>query len=164
MMSITFLLIGCAFWPLSASKEYMSIMKYAILLFSLMIGINVNGQGLSDFKLSTALSAGGGKTYGSYCGIAGQHPPMRIAVEELIAEEDLETLVEWLNSPNLVVQTYAAEAFIRLSGKLDISGEIMDDVDIIRNKEENIATCRGCIYDKLTIKECLAGIEPEGKA
>lgn len=121
----------------------------------------MNGQGLGDFKLSTALSDGGGKTYGSYCGIAGQHPPTRIAVEELIADEDLETLEEWLNSPNLVVQTYAAEAFIRLSGRLDISSELLILVDTIRGKEENIPTCRGCIYDKLTIKECLAGIDPE---
>lgn len=124
----------------------------------------MNGQGLRDFKLSDALSSGGGKTYGSYCGIAGTHPPTRVAVEKLIAKEDLSTLEEWLNSPNLVVQAYAAEAFIRLSGQIDISERTLRLVDIIRNKREEIATCKGCVYDKLSIKECLAGIEPEGRA
>ena len=163
-MSIIFPLVGCVFLAISESQEYIALMKYTILLFSFMFGLNLNSQSLGDFKLSEGLSKGAGKTYGSYCGIAGRQPSTRIAVENLIAKEDLSTLKEWLNSPNLVVQTYAAEAFIRLSGRKDISRDIMDRVDIIRNKEEQINTCRGCIYDKLTIKECLAGVEPDGRA
>lgn len=139
-------------------------MKYTILLLSLLFSLNMNGQGLRDFKLSEALSSGGGKTYGSYCGIAGTHPPTRVAVEKLIANEDLSALEAWLNSPNLVVQTYAAEAFIRLSGRMDLPQDVLRLVDIIRNKRNNIATCKGCVHDKLSIKECLAGVEPEGRA
>ncbi len=139
-------------------------MKYILLLLSMTLCLNMNGQGLQNFKLSEGLSKGAGKTYGAYCGIAGQHPPTRIAVEKLIEAEDLSKLEEWLNSPNLVVQTYAAEAFIRLSERLDLSQEVMYQVEVIRNKDEIITTCKGCVYDKLTIKECLEGVKPMAKS
>ena len=126
-----------------------------------MLNSSAFGQGLKDFKLSEALSKGGDYVYGSYCGIAGQHPAKRIEAEKLIAAKDLVALSGWLNGPNLVLQTYAAEAFIRMSGTMEISDKDMARVDVIRNKENEINTCRGCIYDNMTIKECLEGIEPE---
>lgn len=98
----------------------------------------------------------GDKVYGAYCGFAGSHPPTRLLVEELIESKDIATLSSWLTSPNLVVQTYAAEAFIRLAkDDISISQEDLDLVEEIRLKEDKISTCTGCIYEQLSIKECL---------
>jgi len=137
-------------------------MKYIILAAVFMFSSHSISAQLSPLKDLSKTLKYGGKTYGSYCGFAGQHPPTRIAVEALIADRDIDELSSWLRSPNLVVQTYAAEAFIRLSADKEV---IFADADLtlvetIRVKKDKISTCTGCILESLTIEECLSKIEP----
>lgn len=111
--------------------------------------------------LSKSLSVGD-KVYGAYCGFAGNHPPTRLIVEDLIVKKDFKTLSSWLTSPNLVIQTYAAEAFIRLSKSgVKLGEDDLELVEEIKLKTDKISTCTGCIYEQLSIQECLSKIANE---
>lgn len=125
-----------------------------MLLFNLMLGAVLTAQVSSPIDLSKSLVSG--KTYGAYCGIAGSHPPSRVHTENLIAKEDVATLSSWLTSPNLVIVTYAAEGLIRLQNKgVPLETDIVDKVMEVKKLQQYINTCQGCIYEELTIEECL---------
>jgi len=132
--------------------------------FSLLVTIILSshllfGQ-LGDFKLTDALKSGANDVYGTYCGFAGTPPQARKAVEKMIQNRNIVGLVTWLDSPNLVKKTYAAEAFIRLSTEINMTAELSAKVDKVRVRQDLISTCQGCILDKLTIAECIAQIKP----
>lgn len=124
-----------------------------ILIFSSMA---VNAQIPMDLK--EKLSQGANEVYGSYCGIVGQHPPNRITIEKWIEAEDLSRIYGWLYSPNIVRQAYAAEALIRLTNEKKI--DVIEDKAIslivqLKNSEEMIPTCSGCVYSKMTVAKIL---------
>ncbi len=116
-------------------------------------------QNASLPTLSKSLT-NGMKTYGAYCGIAGKHPPTRIILEDLIVNQEIESIESWLSSPNLVIQTYAAEGLIRLAnGGAELSEYAIDKVLDIKDKTDLISTCKGCFYEELTIRECLIDLQ-----
>ena len=128
-------------------------MRLIVFTIGVLLSLHLSAQnGIND--LSTQLSSG--KTYGAYCGIAGKHPPARIKAEKLIIKGDIAELTSWLSSPNLVIQTYAAEGIIRLHNDgQTISEEVVNLVLQIKAKEDLISTCKGCFYEELSIRECL---------
>ena len=104
------------------------------------------------------LKLGMGETYGSYCGIAGQHPPTRILLEDLIKENKLDILDEWIHSTNAVRQVYAIEAFIRMDFVTD---ERKARINELIDSEQEISTCRGCVYSNKTVGEIISKLLEE---
>ncbi len=133
-----------------------SILPLCILLFSTQLLV---GQ-LGDFKLTEALNGTSTDTYGTYCGIVGTPPESRKAVEKMIKDRNIEGLSTWLDSPNIVKKTYAAEAFIRLSSEILMTPELLAKIERLKASNDIIPTCHGCVYDKLSIAQCLSRIEP----
>ena len=129
-------------------------MKHPLLLLLFMIPLVGNAQ-QDKFSLSSALNEG--RTYGAYCGFAGQHPPTRIALDDLLIEENVHELLEWLESPNDVIKTYAAEGLIRMSneGKAQLTGQTITTINKLKNAQREISTCKGCVFSQLTIAEAL---------
>lgn len=131
----------------------MKILAFIILIFS---SITIEAQIPIDLKKK--LSQGTNEVYGSYCGIVGQHPPNRLTIEKWIKAEDLPRIYGWIYSPNIVRQAYAAEALIRLNNERIID-TIEDDafslVIELKNSEEIIPTCSGCVYSKMTVAKVL---------
>lgn len=129
----------------------MKVLMFFLLLFSIQ---PMNAQDRSSLDLSSSLNEI--KTYGTYCGFAGKQPPSRIVVEELINTRNVTELENWLSSPNLVIQAYAAEAMIRLHNDgIKISHDVYQSVIQIKEKDDEIDTCSGCILNTLTVKEAL---------
>ena len=132
-------------------------MRLIVFTITVLLSLHLSAQNSMN-DLSTQLSTG--KTYGAYCGIAGKHPPARIKTEKLILKEDINELTSWLSSPNLVIQTYAAEGIIRLQNDgHTIPEEVVIIVLQIKAKEDLISTCKGCFYEELSIRECLVDFE-----
>ena len=119
----------------------------------------ITGFSQTKFGLVDGLSQG--KTYGSYCGIVGQHPPSRIQLEKMLKEENIEQLTSWLESPNTVLQTYAAEGFMRLvqTKKHQPSAEIISKIDKMRSSQTEIPSCTGCVYSRITMEKALEDFE-----
>lgn len=132
-------------------------MRFFTLIFIVLSFSSVNAQ------LSTALKdkliRGSNELYGSYCGIAGQHPPNRVTIEKWIVKEQVSSILDWLHSPNRVRQVYAAEALIRLYNRRVIDELEIDDLSFIsklKASNESIPICSGCVYSEETVKKILA--------
>lgn len=135
-------------------------MKIFTITVSLLLSTQMLIGQLGQTKLSEALQRGSGDTYGAYCGIAGTQPAARKSLERMVQERDLVGLSDWLESPNLVYQTYAAEGLIRLSSVITITPPLSRQIESIKIKKDRIPTCHGCIMKDMTIADCLAAIEP----
>ena len=126
-------------------------MHFVLSLFLAFSTVNLTGQLNSNLQLKQT-----GRTYANFCGIAGTQPPTRIMVEELIETRNIKELESWATSPNLVVQTYAAEAFIRLyNGGIPVSDDLIERVLVIKESESLISTCHGCIVSDVSIRKAL---------
>lgn len=135
-------------------------MKIFTITVSLLLSTQMLIGQLGQINLSEALQKGSGDTYGTYCGIAATQPAARKFLEKMVLERDLEGLSRWLESPNLVYQTYAAEGLIRLSAIISITPTQSRQIERVKLKKDRIPTCSGCVIEDLTIAECLAGVEP----
>ena len=154
------LAIICAFWAIYTSQYQMNVMKSTYLLATFLFSAHLLAGQIGDIKLTDALKYGANDRYGTSCGIAGSPPEARKAVEQMIQNRDVAALEVWLESPNLVKMTYAAEAFIRLSNEIALTPELTGKIKVITSRQDLIPTCVGCTHQKLTIAQCLAEIEP----
>ena len=139
------------------------VLQLKNLLIACFLFIPFLNFGQANSGLTKQLSLGMNEVYGSYCGIAGQHPQNRILIEGWIEKNNLENIEEWLFSSNVVRQTYAAEAFIRLINQNDliVTDVILDQIAQLKSSKTLISSCKGCIYGNLTIAELLSDYELE---
>ncbi len=101
-----------------------------------------------------------GEVYGDYCGIAAEQPPLRISIEELIKNENIEAIRSWLDSPSWVHQTYAAEALIRLSNKdIQLTEDEVIKINELKLSTLKISACKGCMYGDVTIAKALENFD-----
>lgn len=109
-----------------------------------------------------------GRIYGKLCGAAASQPLMRIELESVFERMDsisfqLNYQSEifyfdlWLNSNYLEIQTYGAEALIRLNnmGAL-LSKKQIKKIKQIKRSLKRIYTCEGCFARKKTIIRALS--------
>jgi len=136
-------------------------MKYATLFaFCTLFGIMSSHAQLKLEDLSANFTKG--YTYGTYCGIAGTPPVLRKDIEAYIKNEDIESIDNWLNSPSIVHNVYAAEALIRLHNmSISISKVQKDKIRKIKSKNTVITSCSGCMRGDITVEEALADFELE---
>ena len=129
--------------------------RFLSMIF-LAISFNLSAQISRVQDLQEALTDGG-YVYGSYCGIAGQHPPQRILLEDMITHRDQNGVLSWLSSDNKVLQTYAAEAILRWKSDPELIWSVkdMNKVERLTKSGDEINTCSGCFYQKTSIKEAL---------
>jgi hypothetical protein len=88
-----------------------------------------------------------GPAFGARCGFVGVDPEPRVAIENLITFKDTATIFQWLEDKDPVIQTYAAEAVIRLKR----TGMMIPDRKLVRVSElkrskTQIKVCSGCTY------------------
>jgi hypothetical protein len=134
-------------------------MKYiTIFTFCTLFGILSSHAQLNLEDLSANFTKG--YTYGTVCGIASIPPVLRKDIEVFIKNKDVEAIDNWLNSPSLVHQVYAAEALIRLDHQMiAISKKQKNQIRDIKSLETIISSCKGCMRGDITIEEALADYE-----
>jgi hypothetical protein len=88
--------------------------------------------------------------YGNACGIAGIEPKYRAEAIELIQLRDTSTLNSWLESDDLVINLYAAEALLNLeNGGIQINKVQRDHIDKLKRNRTFISVCSGCsVYNE----------------
>ncbi len=133
-----------------------------ISLFLLALALPLTGQKKTS-EADMYMVFNNNKVYGAYCGIAGTHPPSRMLIEKFIIDQNMTQINEWQNSPNSVIRTYAAEALIRLHNE----GMKLSEVELIfisemKENDELISSCRGCIHSMITIREALYDYKLKG--
>lgn len=104
---------------------------------------------LSAGKLKNAV-------YGTSCGWAGTAPEARILVEKYIKDLDTVHLDKWLvaKKDKIALQAYAYEAYIRLEKDgFQINSSRRKRMNEIKASEDQIQTCRGCIYSTQRLKD-----------
>ena len=81
----------------------------------------------------------------------------------MVKRSDIKLLQNWIEGPNTVLKTYAAEGMIRLSneGKFQVPEEIRAIILEIKQSKTEIPSCTGCVYSRITIEEALADFEFE---
>ncbi len=134
-------------------------MKYlTIFAFCSLFGIMSSHAQLTLEDLSANFTKG--YTYGTYCGIASTPPILREDIEVFIKNENVEAIDNWLNSPSIVHNVYAAEALIRLNNQMvAISEAQKDKIRNIKSIETIITSCTGCLRGDITVAKALEDFE-----
>ena len=134
-------------------------MKYTIIFtFCSIFGVLSSHAQLKLENLSANFTKG--YTYGNYCGIAGTPPILRKDIEIFIKNEDIKSIDNWLDSPSIVHQVYAAEALIRLDNQMiPITEKQREKIYEIKSLETIISACSGCVRGDTSVKEALSDFE-----
>ena len=124
-------------------------MKTCVTIIICLIGIFAQGQ-ISDSEKD--LSA----IYGRSCGRAGIDPDLRVELENLVRNEDVATLILWLDNDLLSKRIYATEGLIRLHNSgIQLTQEQINRIKNIKQLDVKIWTCSGCEYWRDSVKSLL---------
>jgi len=92
--------------------------------------------------------------YGWSCGIAGGMPEEAKKTTRFVKLKQLDSIRNWLRSPNAVKQLYAIKAFSMLGDKF-LSPRDKEIIKLISQKNVSIPVCGGCIYSRQEVSEIL---------
>jgi len=118
-----------------------------IFALTLIISISTHGNSQSDITNTSNFSVDNSMVYGSFCGIAGQQPPMRDKLIEAVINNDLKTIKKWLYSDHPVKQAYATEGYLILKSTGSIKENSALESKIMQLATSDIETnfCSGCM-------------------
>ncbi|MEL6922607.1 MAG: hypothetical protein AAFO94_01075 [Bacteroidota bacterium] len=137
---------------------------YFFFFFVLLTSLSLRAQDGSlfdtfnneQFKKSTGI------IYGHTCGIAGTPPAYRKKLQDLIAEKDTETLLEWLDAMIPELQVYAAEGIYTLMSQgVDFDKEVYKTLRKLESRNDKISTCSGCILQTMRMDDLVGMIRIE---
>jgi hypothetical protein len=92
--------------------------------------------------------------YGAACGRAGVDPQEKTKVSEFVENNDKESLIKWLQSPNSERQIYAISGLYYLNKKgTQLNSDELLMINFVKNKKGTIKVCFGCTHYTQTIQE-----------
>lgn len=98
--------------------------------------------------------------YGKACGIVGQDPELRVALETILATDNMEALESWLMSPSPVRNVYAVEGYFRLQSEGSVLSEHqLARIAEIKTKRDLVETCSACIRAKTEVRYLVEELE-----
>jgi hypothetical protein len=97
--------------------------------------------------------------YGGACGIGGDMPEYQQKLNELLTDDDIDALNNWLKSPNTEKQLYALQGLKMLKNEgYRLTGEQQHIANIVKSKKGVAMTCSGCVFYKDSIRDVVADI------
>ena len=95
------------------------------------------------------------------CGIAGMTPELRLKLYDLIRQNEVGILNNWLNSKSIVRQAYAVEGLIYLHNekKTNLTEKQLTKINKLKKSNKKIIFCNGCSFDSQKLKIALAEYE-----
>lgn len=97
--------------------------------------------------------------YGGNCGIAATDSEYMEKMKQLLQDENVTEIRQWLKSPNAEKQLYAIRGYRTLVNQgYKITDEEKHIIEVIQQKKGTISTCSGCLYSSQTIEQTIVEI------